>query len=59
MTAYAHSTPDPDRLGWERLPDHLAAVGESAAGRAGVFGWGAMAGLAGRLHDIGGTRRVV
>ena len=53
MTVYAHSTPDPDRSGWEPLTDHLAAVGERASRFASVFGWGAMAGLSGRLHDIG------
>ncbi|MGI3903964.1 MAG: CRISPR-associated endonuclease Cas3'' [Janthinobacterium lividum] len=53
MTVYAHSTPDPDYRVWEPLADHLAAVGDTASRFAGVFGWGAVAGLSGRLHDIG------
>lgn len=53
MTVYAHSTPDPDGLGWESLTDHLTAVDERASKFASVFGWGAVAGLSGRLHDIG------
>lgn len=53
MTVYAHSTPDPSRRDWEPLPAHLAAVAERAAGLASVFGWAALAGLSGRLHDIG------
>ncbi len=51
---YAHSPRDGDPAGlWEPLADHLAAVGAAASAFGGVFGWGRVAGLAGRLHDIG------
>ena len=53
MTVYAHSTLNPDRHDWELLAVHLAAVGDRASRFASVFGWGAVAGLSGRLHDIG------
>jgi len=51
--AYAHSLADPDQRRWETLSGHLASVGSRAAEFAGVFGWAALAELAGRLHDIG------
>ncbi len=52
-TAYAHSISDRDQRRWEPLSEHLVGVGSRAAEFAGVFGWAALADLAGRLHDIG------
>jgi len=51
--AYAHSLLGRALHEWESLADHLAHVGLRAGGFAGVFGWGAAAEAAGRLHDIG------
>ena len=53
MPWFAHSVKGRPESEWESLPDHLVAVGRTAAAFAESFGWGAMAGLAGRLHDIG------
>ncbi len=53
LVAYAHSLSDPDQRRWEPLSDHLAGVGARAGEFAAVFGWAALADLAGRLHDIG------
>ena len=50
---FAHSLPTPDRARWERLPDHLLAVGRRAAAFAEVFSAGKLALAAGLLHDIG------
>lgn len=50
---YAHSTADPDRSTWEPLAEHLREVGELAESKASPFGFGALARVAGRLHDIG------
>jgi len=52
-TLYAHSLTDPDRARWEGLSDHLRAVANTAETFATVFGWGALAEVSGRLHDIG------
>jgi CRISPR-associated endonuclease/helicase Cas3 len=51
--AYAHAPRDDATGDWEPLADHLAAVGAAAERFGAAFGWGAVAGLAGRLHDIG------
>lgn len=51
--AFAHSLPDNSRDRWEPLSHHLEAVGARAAEFAMVFGWSAMARVAGQLHDIG------
>lgn len=50
---YAHTLQGygPDR--WELLAAHLHEVGRLAAAYADRFGFGALAGLAGTLHDIG------
>jgi CRISPR-associated endonuclease/helicase Cas3 len=50
---YAHSLPGRPIAEWERLADHLKAVGEQAAAFASVFGWASVARVAGLLHDIG------
>ena len=55
MTDYAHSLPGRPEADWEELGDHLRAVADRAAGFASAFGWGAAAGAAGLLHDIGKT----
>lgn len=51
--AYAHSLPEDGTEKWEPLPHHLEAVARYASDCAAPFGWAALAGLAGRLHDIG------
>lgn len=50
---YAHSTRRPDRRDWQRLSDHLTAVGALAAERAHYFGGGDCAEITGLLHDLG------
>lgn len=55
MTDYAHSLPGRLEADWEQLGDHLRAVKKRAANFASAFGWGAAAGAAGLLHDIGKT----
>lgn len=51
---FAHSVPETaDTSRWEPLSHHLAAVGIRARTFAEVFGLGAVAEIAGRLHDIG------
>lgn len=50
---YAHSTEREDRSDWQRLPDHLHAVGDLAAAYAAVFNAGPLACTAGLLHDVG------
>ncbi len=50
---YAHSTERQDRSDWQRLPDHLHAVGELAAARAAVFNAAPLGLAAGLLHDVG------
>lgn len=53
QTFYAHSRSDCPISEWEPLSEHLEAVGARAAAFADQFGWGALASVAGRLHDIG------
>ena len=50
---FAHSLPGQSLYAWEKLTDHQAAVAKLAYGFASNFGFGAMAQLAGELHDIG------
>ncbi len=50
---FAHSTADARRIDWERLADHLNAVGRSAGRNAATTGAGTLAECAGLLHDIG------
>ena len=50
---FAHSLPNPDQSRWEELRPHLELVAASAANFASVFGFGALARVAGLLHDIG------
>ena len=38
---------------WEPLREHLRRVSETGARFADLFGWSALAGLSGRLHDVG------
>lgn len=55
---FAHSVPSsPDTSRWEPLADHLEAVGVRAAAFAGIFGFGTIGEIAGRLHDIGKASR--
>ncbi|MFL8905167.1 CRISPR-associated endonuclease Cas3'' [Xanthomonas vasicola] len=53
MELFAHSSKRQDRSDWQRLADHLFAVGERAARNAAPFGGQLLAGLAGQLHDLG------
>ncbi len=53
MEFYAHSTSETDKSNWQGLGDHLEAVGQLAADRAGWFGGEAVACAAGMLHDLG------
>lgn len=53
MEFFAHSTERQDRSDWQRLADHLLAVGERAAENAAPFGGQLLASLAGQLHDLG------
>jgi len=55
VTDYAHSLPGRPEADWEQLNEHLRAVAGRAEGFASAFGWGAAAGTAGLLHDIGKT----
>ena len=57
LAVYAHSVPDHPASEWERLGDHLAAVASTAAEFAAAFGCSLVAGIAGRLHDIGKCSR--
>ncbi|MDD3762456.1 MAG: CRISPR-associated endonuclease Cas3'' [Nevskiales bacterium] len=50
---YAHSTANPNRSDWQRLDEHLTAVGRRAADSAALFGAAEMGHAAGLLHDIG------
>lgn len=50
---FAHSLQGRATEEWDPLSDHLAAVGRQAAAFAAEFGWGELARIAGRLHDIG------
>ena len=52
-TLFAHSLSGRPFTEWERLADHLAAVGHAAGERGEAFGWGEAARAAGMLHDIG------
>lgn len=53
MTYYAHSVSGRPEEEWEPLARHLAEVAGSAACRGQRFGAGALAELAGRVHDLG------
>ena len=53
MTRFAHSIPGRPEAEWEPLEHHLAAVGESAAAFAEVFGLAGIGRAMGLLHDIG------
>lgn len=53
MDFFAHSTDRPDHADWQRLKDHLIAVGELAAERALIFGAEMLARAQGQLHDLG------
>jgi CRISPR-associated endonuclease/helicase Cas3 len=50
---YAHSGTCADKSDWQLLSDHLQKVAELAADNARYFNGGAMASLAGNLHDLG------
>ena len=49
---FAHSLPGRPVNEWELLATHLAETAELAAEHAAHFGWGAVARLAGLLHDL-------
>ncbi|PPV06725.1 hypothetical protein XBLMG947_2303 [Xanthomonas bromi] len=53
MEFFAHSTKRQDRSDWQRLAEHLLAVGERAAENAEPFKGQRLASLAGQLHDLG------
>lgn len=53
MPYYAHSVSGRPEGEWEPLARHLAEVEEGARSRGRRFGAEALAGLAGRVHDIG------
>lgn len=50
---YAHSTDRQDKQDWQPLDEHLIGVGTRARAAADVFGAGALAEVAGLLHDLG------
>lgn len=50
---YAHSGNCPDKSDWQRLSDHLRAVGSIAKANARYFGADMLAESAGILHDVG------
>jgi CRISPR-associated endonuclease/helicase Cas3 len=50
---YAHSTDRRDKGDWHSLAGHLGEVGRRARASADVFGAGAMAEVAGLMHDLG------
>lgn len=50
---YAHSTGRRDKGDWHSLAEHLGEVGRRARASADVFGAGAMAEVAGLMHDLG------
>jgi CRISPR-associated endonuclease/helicase Cas3 len=53
MPFYAHTVPGRPEAEWEELSVHLAEVEAAAAKKGARFGAQALAGLAGRLHDLG------
>ena len=53
MNFYAHSTQREDKVDWQPLRQHLAAVGTLAAEFAAEFGGQILAQPAGQLHDLG------
>jgi CRISPR-associated endonuclease Cas3-HD len=53
MPFYAHTVPGRSEAEWEELSVHLAEVEAAAAKKGARFGAQALAGLAGRLHDLG------
>ncbi|MBI4938336.1 MAG: CRISPR-associated helicase Cas3' [Nitrosomonadales bacterium] len=50
---FAHSGSQPDYSDWQRLPNHLRAVGDLAGANAVYFSAEPFARLAGLLHDLG------
>lgn len=50
---YAHSGKLPDKSDWQRLDNHLSAVGALAGEFSAVFGAAQMGRVAGLLHDLG------
>ncbi len=53
QTFYAHSGKQTDKSDWQRLDDHLSAVGALAGEFSSVFGAAQMGRVAGLLHDLG------
>ncbi|MFA5632192.1 MAG: CRISPR-associated helicase Cas3' [Porticoccaceae bacterium] len=53
MTFYAHSAANRDESEWQKLVDHLIAVGKLAAEKASHFNGAELAEVAGKLHDLG------
>ncbi|MBV7433451.1 CRISPR-associated helicase Cas3' [Cardiobacteriaceae bacterium TAE3-ERU3] len=53
QTYFAHSGTEGDESDWQRLDDHLLAVGLVAGEFARVFGAQELAEVAGKLHDLG------
>ena len=50
---YAHSTTNPEKVGWQPLRDHLTKVGQLSRTFADDFSAGDLAYASGLLHDIG------
>lgn len=50
---FAHSTQNPSREDWQKLPEHLVGVAELAEAFARAFKAGPAAHLTGLLHDLG------
>jgi CRISPR-associated endonuclease/helicase Cas3 len=53
MAYYAHSVSGRPEAEWEPLARHLAEVEQGARSRGLRFGAEALAGVAGRVHDLG------
>ena len=53
MASYAHSVSGRPEAEWEPLARHLAEVEQGARSRGLRFGAEALAGVAGRVHDLG------
>ncbi len=53
LQPYAHSLDHEPEEAWEKLPQHLIAVGRRVVEFAAPFGWGPAGEIAGRLHDLG------
>jgi CRISPR-associated endonuclease/helicase Cas3 len=53
IPSFAHSLADRPEAEWQRLSDHLYSVSRLAGERASKFGFGPLAEITGKLHDLG------